>query len=133
MVQTILSYVTFVILPFIAVVILLSFPLVMIWGWVRWARRKNTTSLFSILSLIGFVLATLSESVAILTVIYGLIKPFAFYDPTLMRIYAAGALLSLVGLILAIVGVWRPSSLRWLALGCAVGTLLFWFVQAANE
>jgi hypothetical protein len=50
-----------------------------------------------------------------------------------MRIYALGTLLSLAGLILAIIGIWKPSSLRWHALGCTVGTLLYWLVQAAGE
>jgi hypothetical protein len=90
--------------------------------------------LFSILSLIGFALATLSESIAISMVIYArLTGGFDFYDPILMKIYAVGTLLSLVGFIFAIVGIWKPSSLRWLALGCTVGTLLYWFIQAASE
>jgi hypothetical protein len=118
----------------IATIIFLSFPVVMVWGWVRWARHKNPITLFSILSLIGFALATLSESIAISMVIYArLTGGFDFYDPILMKIYAVGTLLSLVGFIFAIVGIWKPSSLRWLALGCTVGTLLYWFIQAASE
>jgi len=104
------------------------------WGWVRWATQKNSINLFSILSLIGFVLATASESLAIAMVIYARVTSgFDFYDPTLMRIYAIGTLLSLVGLIFAIVGTWKPSSLRWFALVGTVGTLCYWLVQAASE
>ncbi len=118
----------------IATVVFLSFPVVMIWGWARWTRRKNSITLFSILSLMGFALATASELIAISMVIYARVTGgFDFYDPVLMRIYAWGMLLSLVGLILAIVGAWKPSSLRWHALGCTAGTLLYWLVQAANE
>jgi hypothetical protein len=90
--------------------------------------------LFSVLSLIGFALATVSESLAISTVVYAKVKGgFEYYDPSLMKIYARGTLLSIVGLALAAVGVWRPSSLRWHALACTFGTLLYWLVQAANE
>jgi hypothetical protein len=89
---------------------------------------------FLVLSLTGFVFATASELLAISMVTYAHISGgFAFYDPTLMRIYALGTLLSLAGLILAIIGIWKPSSLRWHALGCTVGTLLYWLVQAAGE
>jgi hypothetical protein len=118
----------------LATIVFLSFPVVMIWGWSRWAKRKTQMTFFPVLSLISFVLATTSELIAIVMVIFArIIGGFAFYDPTLMRIYAVGMLLSLVGLILAIIGVWRPSSLRWHALGCTVGTLLYWLVQSANE
>jgi hypothetical protein len=106
----------------------------MTWGWVRWARHKNPITLLSILSLIGFILATASESLAIMMVIYAHVRGgFDFYDPTLMKIYAVGTLLSLVGLILAIIGVWRPNSLRWHALICTIGTLLYWYVQYSLE
>jgi hypothetical protein len=126
MVQTIFSL--------FASVIFLSFPVVIAWGWVRWARLKNPITLFSILSLIGFVLATASELIAVSMVIYAHVRGgFDYYDPTLMKIYAWGMLLSFLGLTLAAIGVWRPSSLRWHALGCTVGTLLYWFVQSANE
>jgi hypothetical protein len=117
-----------------ATIVFLSFPVLMIWGWLRWARRKDSITLFSILSLVGFVLATTSELIAISMVIYArTIGGFAYYDHTLMRIYAVGTLLSLAGLIFAIIGVWRPGSIRWHALGCAAGTLLYWLVQLANE
>jgi hypothetical protein len=117
-----------------APVIFLSLPMVMGWGWVHWAKRKNSITLFSILTLIGFTLATLSESIEISIVIYARVTSgFDFYDPTLMRIYAVGMLLSFVGLIFAIVGAWRPSSLRWFALVSSVGTLMYWLVQAACE
>jgi hypothetical protein len=122
------------ILALFATGVFLGSPIVMIWGWVRWGTREKSMTSFPVLSLTGFVLATVSELLAISMVTYARISGgFAFYDPTLMRIYAFGTLLSLVGLILAIVGMWKPSSLRWHALGCTVGTLLYWFVQAASE
>lgn len=117
-----------------ATVAFLSFPVVMTWGWMRWKRRKRPMTLISALSLIGFVLATTSELIAIAMVIYARITGgFGFYDPTLMRIYVTGMLLSGFGLILAIAGAWKPSSLRWHALVCTLGTLVYWLVQAAGE
>ena|ERR1017187_51961 len=122
------------ILSILATSAFLALPLVMIWGWVRWVRRKKFFNFFSTLSLGGLGLATVSELIAVSMVLYARIQGgFAYYDPLLMKIYASGALLSATGLTFAIVGVWRPSSLRWHALGCAFGTLLYWLVQAANE
>ncbi len=89
---------------------------------------------FPVLSLIGFVLATASELLAISMVTYAYISGgFGYYDPILMKIYAWGTLLSFAGLAAAVIGIWRPSSLRWHALACTAGTLLYWLVQAANE
>jgi predicted membrane protein len=112
----------------------LSVPVIMIWGWVRWSRQEKSFKSFSILSLLGLTLATLSELLAISMVLYARISGgFGCYDPFLMKIYACGMLLSTIGLIVAIIGVWRPSPMRWQALVCTLGTLLYWLVQAANE
>jgi len=122
------------VLSLLATLSFLILPAVMIWGWLRWMRPKIPVTLFSTLSLIGLVLATISELLAILMVIYARVRGgFGYYDPSLMRIYACGTLISLVGLILAAIGVWRPSSLRWQSLACTIGTLLYWLVQAASE
>jgi hypothetical protein len=122
------------ILSLLATTAFLTLPAVMVWGWVRWMRRKKPLTLFSTLSVIGLALATASESLAISMVIYARVKGgFGYYDPSLMRIYACGTLLALLGLALAAIGVWRPSSLRWHALTCTIGTLLYWLVQGASE
>jgi len=118
----------------LAEIILLSFPLVMAWGWVRWAKRKTPMTLFSAFSFFGFVLATASELLAISTATYASVtNSFSFYDPPLLKIYAVGMLLSLVGLILSIVGAFKANSLRYLAPVCALGTFFFWFMAAATE
>ena len=117
----------------LAEIILLSFPLVMAWGWVRWVKRKTPMTLFSAFSFFGFVLATASELLAISTATYASVTSSSFYDPTLLKIYAVGMLLSLVGLILSIVGAFKANSLRYLAPGCALGTFFFWFMAAATE
>jgi len=111
-----------------------SVPVMMLWGWVRWAKRKQPLTLSAVLSGAGFALATGSALLAIASMLYAqAIAGFPYYDPRLMRIYRWGLLLSLSGTVLAISGIWRPSPLRWHALSCAFGTLAFWFIAASGE
>jgi hypothetical protein len=96
--------------------------------------REKRWTFFSILSLIGFTLATASGLLAISSSLYALkIGGFPYYDPLLMRIYLWGTLISASGIIFSMVGVWRPSSLRWHALICSAGSLMFWLGAAACE
>ena len=88
--------------------ICIALPAVMIWGWVRWMKHREPRTTFSTLS-------------------------FSFYEPALMKIYRLGALLSITAMVFGIIGLWRPSSLRWHAPVCAVGTLVFWLAAAAGE
>jgi hypothetical protein len=112
----------------------IALPAVITWGWVRWWKRTQPRTPFSILSLIGFTLATASGLLAISAMLYArAVGGFPFYDPLLLRIYRWGALLSLSGIVFAVIGVWRPSPLRWHAPACAIGTLLFWFAAAMGE
>jgi hypothetical protein len=114
--------------------IYIAMPLMVIWGWVRWANHAHIRSLSSILSLIGFSLATASGILAVSSLIYAhTIGGFPFYDPLLLRIYRIGDLLSLTGILFSLSGAWRPSPLRWHAPICCTGTLLFWFASAMGE
>lgn len=123
-----------VLVVLLAVGFYVGLPAAMIWGWVRWWKRTQPRTPFSILSLIGFTLATASGLLAILAMLYArAVGGFQFYDPLLLRIYRWGALLSLSGIVFAVIGVWRPSPLRWHAPVCAIGTLLFWFAAAMGE
>jgi len=86
------------------------------------------------MSLIGFAFATASALLAISTEVYAkAIGGFTFYDPTLLRIYRYGALLSLSGIVFSFAGIWRTNALRWFALICSVGTLMYWFMMASSE
>jgi hypothetical protein len=112
----------------------ISLPPMTIWGWMRWASRSRPRTSFSIISLVGFTFATGSVVLAICSLVYAhAIGGFRFYDPLLLRIYRTGTLFSLLGIVFSLVGVWRPSSLRWHAGLCSTGTLLFWFFSAMGE
>jgi hypothetical protein len=109
-------------------------PVMLIWGWVRWVRRPKLKTVPSILSLIGFSLATASALLAVSSAGYAqTIHGFRFYDPRLLRIIRWGCLLSIVGIFFGVSGAWRPSSLRWHAPACALGTLAFWIIVAEGE
>lgn len=117
-----------------AIALYVGLPVLMIWGWVRWFSRTQPRTLPSILSLIGFALATASGLLAVSSVLYAHVRGgFPYYDPLLMRIYAWGGMLSLSGIVFGIGGVWRPGPVRWLAPICSLGTLLFWFASAMGE
>src|SRR6266849_6435770 len=111
----------------------LAAPVLLIWGWLRWIKLPILRSTPSILSLIGFVLATVSGLIAASTLAYAQIHRFPFYDPLLLRIFRLGALLSTGGLAFGLAGVWRPSSLRWHAPASGFAMLTFWIVAASGE
>jgi hypothetical protein len=107
---------------------------VIIWGWVRWLKRAQPRTLCSILSLVGFTLATLSGILAISSMFYSIeIGGFPYYDPRLLRIFRWGGLLSISGIVFALGGSRQSSALRWHAIGLSAGMLLFWFMSAAGE
>lgn len=109
-------------------------PFVMVWGWIRWARREKSWAVLPVLSLGGFILATGSALLAVVLSLYGhAIGGFDFYDPRLMKFYGWGLMTSLLALILALTGVWRRSTLRWHALICSFATLVYWFALAEAE
>lgn len=109
-------------------------PLVMIWGWWRWTRRDKQWTIAATFSLTSFALATTSALLAISSVICGrVIGGFPYYDPRLMRIYTWGTFISATSIVLALVGIARRNSLRWHALFCGVGTLVYWFTMAESE
>jgi hypothetical protein len=109
-------------------------PILLVHGWRRWARREQPRTLPARLSLAGFSLATASALLAVGSFAYSTaIGGFPFYDPRLLSIFFAGGVLSLLAILFAVGGLFRPGPLRWHALLCALGTLGFWFFQANGE
>ncbi len=117
----------------LAVIGYLVTPVALIWGWTRWTRQRKQRTVPAILSLIGFLFATASAVVAASSVAYAQVHHFPYYDPLLLRIFRWGVLLSLVGVLFGIGGVWRPDPLRWHAPICGLGMFAFWFVAASGE
>jgi hypothetical protein len=114
--------------------IYVALPVVMLGGWIRWVRQPKLLTTFSVLSMIGFFLATASALLAFGGLLYAhAIGGFPFYDPRLMRLYRWGGQLSLAGIILGIIGCFHRNTLRWYAPICSVGVFIFWCGAAMGE
>jgi len=122
------------ILWFITVGAVFIVPALLVWGWVRWSRNNDPRTTSSTLSLLGLSFATASVLLALFTHLYArFVRSFPFHDPALMKIYAAGCLLSSLGILFAIGGSGRKGPVRWIAPACAFGTLLFWLIAMSSE
>lgn len=109
-------------------------PAMLIWGWIRWAIFKDELGRPSSVSFAGFVMSTASALLALFTILYAVvIHSFAYYDPTLLRIFRWGALLSLAGFVMGLVGTRKANALRWQAPVAGLAMLAFWFVAASSE
>jgi hypothetical protein len=108
-------------------------PVLLICGWAQWVRRPKLRTLPSTLSLAGLILATTSALLAIAAVAYAQIHHFPHQDPTLIKMYRVGLLLSRSGIVFGIGGIWRPGSLRWYAPIASAATLAFWMLAATSE
>ena len=123
-----------IVVTLVVIGIYVVLPLAMIMGWVRWARCRTIRPLSATLSFISFIFSTSSGLLAILAALYALtFGGFRYYDPILLKVFAWGGLLSLIGLAFAISGAWRPNALRWYAPACATGMLLFWLMAITGE
>jgi len=122
------------VLVVVYVVCVVATPVLLVAGWLRWAKLRQRASLLSVFSVIGFTLATLSVLLYVSSILYAhAIGGFPYYDPLLMRIYRWGGRLSLSGLAFGIAGCWRPNPLRWYAPLASVAVFLFWCLAAMGE
>jgi hypothetical protein len=117
----------------LAVIGYLVTPVALIWGWARWTRQPKQRTDPAILSLIGLVFASASAVVAVSSLAYAQVHHFPYYDPLLLRIFRGGGLLSLIGILFGVGGVWRPGPLRWHAPICGLGMFAFWLISASGE
>src|SRR5258708_23197989 len=108
-------------------------PLMVVWGWTRWAARPRLRTLASNSSLLGFILATASAVLAISSIAYAQVHHFPYYDPLLLRIFAWGALLSIAGIGFGIGGVLQANSLRLHPTVSAACMLVFLIVSTSGE
>ncbi len=102
-------------------------PVMLVWGWVRWCKRPKLKTMPSIISLVGFILATASAALAVSSLVYAHFLHFSDgLDPVLYRMFGSGMWISFAGILFSVSGACWQSSLRWHAPVCAVGTLAFW-------
>jgi hypothetical protein len=123
-----------VILVLIEIGFYVAVPAGLVWGWIRLLRNRQSKLTCLAPSLAAFALGTASAVLAIGATLFssetaGISGP----DPSMLRLYRTGALLSLLGIVLGVVGVCRPGPLRWHAPACAMGTMIFWLVAASGE
>jgi hypothetical protein len=112
----------------------IGLPFLMVAGWFTWVRKKQSVTVSSILSAIGFTLGSVSVVLATSTVLYAhTIRGFPYYDPMLLGIYRTGFMLSFLALGCSFGGFWYPSVVRRHALVLSGGMLLFWIFAALSE
>jgi hypothetical protein len=116
---------------FISVLAILGYvvaPASLIWGWMRWTKLPKNNSVVSILSLIGFILASVSGSLGLATVLFARAGGTSVASETFRWLFLIGLFSSLIGVIFAIGGIWRRSPLRWFAPAGTLATLAFWLL-----
>jgi hypothetical protein len=107
-------------------------PVALILGWIRWYRRKESKTMSSTLSFIGFALATISGVLGLCMILLAQSGGLESHSGTLWldRTIQLGGILSLGGILFSIAGVWRKSPTRWQAPASSIGTLAFWLIIA---
>lgn len=109
-------------------------PIGIFWGWTPFFFSKDGYTFFSVISCIGFALATASASLVVGAAIYARIAGgFVHYDPRLKPVFLAGISLTAAGLLISVIGVWRKNPLRWLAPACSAGMTVVWLYLLAAE
>lgn len=109
--------------------LMLVTPVLLIWGWVRWARTTQPRSFSSKVALVSFSLATAS---AVLAIIAGvMVFVLTLHDLLFVVICRVGLVLSIGAMVCGLLGMERRSSLRWHAPLSSAGTLFFWIVMFA--
>ena len=112
------------------VVLMCAGPVAAVWGWVRFFRRPRANGFLHRASVTGQTLAALSLLLAAGALVYEYTVGFADWARALQLIFAIGLLLSLLAVLASVVGLFRRSAIRWLALVAGFGSLAFWFVSA---
>lgn len=98
-------------------------PVALVWGWMRWVRCPKQWTFSSILVFGSIILSSVSAMFA--AIMYSSNLP-----PD--KLFVLGLVTSIVGLLFALTGIWKKSSVRWHGLGSALGVLAFWLLVAAS-
>jgi hypothetical protein len=119
---------------FFAVLVILGYlvaPVSLIWGWIRWKVLPRYRTVPATLSLIGFACASASGLLAIAAVLYAQLGGVNSEESVVRWFLLPGGLLSFLGLLLSLGGIWRSSALRWFAPVGTVATLAFWLLTTS--
>ena len=112
------------------VVLMCAGPVAAVWGWIRFFRRPRARGFLHAASVTGQTLAAVSLLLVGQPLAYAYAVGFADWARALQLIFAIGLLLSLLAVLASVVGLFRRSAIRWLALVAGFGSLAFWFVSA---
>lgn len=113
--------------------IFLGLPGLTILGWFRWYKQRDFKHLCSFVALLALIGSTLSGLLILVSVVYVQSASLTAYDIRWVRLLRIGLLSSASSVLLSLLGIWRRSSLRWLAPVCASGTLFVWVMMAAMD
>jgi len=105
-------------------------PLSLFMGWRKCKSVIAEKTFVAWLALTSLTIATLSTALAVGSLLHG---GWAYYDPTLMKIYRYGILLSLVAFVLGLAAIWKRTPIRWFAPIASFGMLMFWLGAAISE
>jgi hypothetical protein len=118
----------------VAIGTVVAVPVLLLWGWVRWAKDHTPRSTSCTLALLGLCFATASAFLALTTHLYArFVRSFSSHDPTLLKIYLFGCAFSSLAILFSVGGSGRRGPLRSLAPVCAFATLLFWLIAMTSE
>jgi hypothetical protein len=104
------------------------------WGWMSlaYSRSEARTGRIALLSLIGFVSASLSALLFAGAAIYTRYANIRYYDPIAQRTAGVGMILSLVGLVSGLVGAIQKGPVRWKGPLLSILLLFFWLSSVAD-
>ncbi len=105
-------------------------PTTLIWGWMSWCWQEKARAISSILSFIGFTLASASAVLALSAIAFAELGGFQSNSGFFLfaKAIKTGGILSSAGFLFSLAGLWQKSPTRWQAPASAIGTLVFWLV-----
>lgn len=103
-------------------------PVAAVWGWIRFFRRPRARGFLHAASVTGMGLSAASLLLAA-ALVYEYTIGFADFALALQLIFAIGLLLFSLAVLASLIGLFRRSGIRWLALLSGFGALAFWFIS----
>lgn len=115
----------------VAVVTYLLGPIFLVWGWLSWVKqRPKSWTRSSVLSFVGFCVASLSAVFAVWTILYAASGRFESNYPFFFRTLRRGVILATLALVCGFAGMWRKHPLRWQAPAASICDIAFWLLAS---